>query len=205
MFHSFLCLPSRKLDLVGYQWLMPIITWETEIRRIEAWGQHRQTFLWDLNSKTTRAKWTRVGSSSRVPALQSQSPEFKPQSHKKKKKKKKKLLDGARWCLHCGMEETPMKPEWQCKGFWAPDHTSAGNVTRFHILIYSTKQHSVHTLLYIQPTNKGVTWLEKKKTLYSLFSVCVNDTGVCTQSLALARQTLCYFSHDPAAVSFVCF
>jgi hypothetical protein len=34
-------------------------------------------------SKITRAKWT----SRRVPALQVQSPEFKPQSHSKRKKK----------------------------------------------------------------------------------------------------------------------
>jgi hypothetical protein len=34
-----------------------------------------------------------VGSSSRALALQAQSPEFKPQSHKKKKKKKKKIND----------------------------------------------------------------------------------------------------------------
>jgi hypothetical protein len=36
----------------------------------------------------------RCGSSSRVPALQALSPEFKLQSHKKKKKKKKKKKNG---------------------------------------------------------------------------------------------------------------
>jgi hypothetical protein len=34
--------------------------------------------------------WT-YGSSSRMPTLQAQSPEFKPQSHKKKKKEEKKI------------------------------------------------------------------------------------------------------------------
>jgi hypothetical protein len=33
-----------------------------------------------------------VGSSSRALALQAQSPEFKPQSHKKKKKKRRKSM-----------------------------------------------------------------------------------------------------------------
>jgi hypothetical protein len=47
-------------------------------------------------------QWKRVdqdwrhGSSSRVPTLQVQNPEFKPQSHQKKRKKKKKKADGKR-------------------------------------------------------------------------------------------------------------
>jgi hypothetical protein len=48
---------------------------------------------WDPISKITRAKWTwRCGSSSRAPALQVWSPEFKPQYHQKKPKQTEKYL-----------------------------------------------------------------------------------------------------------------
>jgi hypothetical protein len=68
---------------------MPIIldTLEAKIERIVVQGQLRQIALKAPISKISRAKmdW-RCGSSSTAPALQVQSPKFKPQSHQKKKK-----------------------------------------------------------------------------------------------------------------------
>jgi hypothetical protein len=67
--------------------LMPVTlaTWEAKITRITVWGQPRQIVHKTPSSKNNQSKmdW-RHTSSSRAPALQSQSPEFKPKSHPKK-------------------------------------------------------------------------------------------------------------------------
>jgi hypothetical protein len=70
---------------------MPVIlsTWESEIRRITVQGQPEEIVCETPSPKKKKKKaqsnmhW-RFGSSSRMPALQVQSPEFKPQSHQNK-------------------------------------------------------------------------------------------------------------------------
>jgi hypothetical protein len=64
-----------------------LVTWEAEIRRITVRGQPGQIIHKIPIYKIMRAKmdW-RCGSSGGMPALEVQSPEFKPQSHQKKKK-----------------------------------------------------------------------------------------------------------------------
>jgi hypothetical protein len=60
---------------------MPVIlaTWEAEIGKTEVGGQPEQ-IVWDphLQNNQSKMDW-RPGSSSRVPALQVQCPEVKPQ------------------------------------------------------------------------------------------------------------------------------
>jgi hypothetical protein len=68
-----------------------LATWKAEIGRIMVWGQPGQILFKTPLSKNNQVKmdW-RCGSSSRMPALQTQSPEFKSQSHAKNKQKQKK-------------------------------------------------------------------------------------------------------------------
>jgi hypothetical protein len=71
---------------------MPVIlaTWEAEIRRITVQGQSGEIFhLTHLQNNQSKMDWSRCGSGNRVPALQVQSPEFKPQSNKQTNKQTK--------------------------------------------------------------------------------------------------------------------
>jgi hypothetical protein len=65
------------------KWLTPIslADGEAEIGRKEIRGQPLANSSGDLISKITRAKWTGGVAQVVAPALQVQSPEFKPQSH----------------------------------------------------------------------------------------------------------------------------
>jgi hypothetical protein len=66
-----------------HPWLIPLIPWEAEIRRIKVQGQPGQIVpRLHLQNNQSKMNW-RYGSSSRAPALQAWSPEFKLQSHKK--------------------------------------------------------------------------------------------------------------------------
>jgi hypothetical protein len=67
---------------------MPVIPaiWETESRRIMVRGHPGQTVLKTPSPKQPDQKWTGGVDQMVIPASQMQSPEFKPQSHKKKKK-----------------------------------------------------------------------------------------------------------------------
>jgi hypothetical protein len=66
-----------------------LATWEAEIERIMVQSRPGQIVQGELISKITRAKmdW-RCGSNGEEPALQVQSPEFKPQSQTQKKNMK---------------------------------------------------------------------------------------------------------------------
>jgi hypothetical protein len=88
-----------------YQWLTPIIlaTWEAGIRRIEIWGQPRKIFMiLHLQTNQSKMDW-KCGSSSRAPALQIWSPEFKPHFHQinkighKSSKPNKNLGTSSHW------------------------------------------------------------------------------------------------------------
>jgi hypothetical protein len=76
-----------------HQCLTPVIlaTWETEVWRIKVQGQPREIVHKTPSPKNNRNKmdW-RHGSSNRVPVLQSQSPEFKLQSHQKKERERER-------------------------------------------------------------------------------------------------------------------
>jgi hypothetical protein len=59
-----------------------LTNWETEIKRIAVGGQSKKITWKTPISKITGEKWTGgLAEVIRVPALQGQSPEFKPQFH----------------------------------------------------------------------------------------------------------------------------
>jgi hypothetical protein len=68
-----------------------LATWDAEIRRIVVWGQPRQFVRHNLQTNHRKMD-LKCDSSSTVPALQAQSPEFKSHSHLFSKKSAKLSL-----------------------------------------------------------------------------------------------------------------